>query len=619
MRYREITQRWTDFVFEAFLDERWIVQEPDESLTSVDQDGTRTPLTNFNGTDRIYFEPNLPEETREEFLRDLEIAKSMLARCGLSSLANVRIKVMGPLGYMSDRWIGAAYLPQPDMLLVCGNYGNKGSTDEGAFVNNIVHELGHRFHFRCGGSTRTAAMSPIDQHISVQYARCQQYPQLFPTEFSKSNFREFWAECFGLFVRGRLTGEMAEWTARTIETFKSQSREVIQERAAPFAGAVTFTDWSGFKARLDTALAQGFTDEHDLCEKVGVNHDLYERLIDSAIGSWRDSPSASLLHGISGIQDGMPQPGAQVFPNILWQTRFIEKARSFGLALHTKKIVDPDWDGQDMSKRILRVSGAPATTLSEDGVYRLNTLLQAIYLYRVAKSRKEMKLPKAIYRGVRASDLYNHDSFKPLIADIWKSDLSHEMKRKEAIDRLIAYIIEHGLDELTDGRVLHSFTASIPTAKYFANGQGFVLRVDPKRVEIVTSELHDPDRVGGEDPMTGRKEREFIIRIPSDYRWSREDVILYDEEYFIAEQNPLCVALFSHDNKQATYTLGGVEITAYWQWHWSGTGGSLVFTSKDTYGETRNRFKARFGFDPLPTEANLDLIANFQIKPRKNY
>jgi hypothetical protein len=398
----------------------------------------------------------------------------------------------------------------------------------------------------------------------------------------------------------------ADEMRRFVKLLETANNYLMENDFTPFNGAVKFTDWTLFIDAIKQAVTHGFTTEEELCGYVGLEYPRYQRVVQTAINNWRDSTSTSLLHGIAHINLEQPRAGQQVFPDVMWQTRFIAmlvREKLIG-KFHIQFIKNSD----QTDKPFLMVRGEHALT-TEDKI--LTQFLQILYLYNFYNHHKQtttkVKLPSFIYRGVRAHDLWQHANLKDIVGEIWKRDQSREMNRRDVINALCDYIIKNGLNKIAEGRIF-SFTASIPVAKYFSNGEGFILRVDPRKVHILTSEVHDPERIGGKDYVSNKNEREYIIRIPDDYRFTNDDIIINDQEYFIAEHNPLCVALFDHNDKEATYTLNGVDITAKFNWNSSGTKGSLSFN-----WDSRVQFKQYHGFDPLPTEGNLDQISNFQI------
>jgi len=363
--------------------------------------------------------------------------------------------------------------------------------------------------------------------------------------------------------------------------------------------------WSSFIAKLKTL--SGNEPLPEILSTLDISEGLYEKTIRLAVSEWKESPSRSILHGISHMNIGqIPAAGSQIFPTLEWQTRFLLQCKNHRLISILDIGVIKKSSGEKET-----VKGEHALTIKRPEV--LNNVLRCLYLYRYLNNLKKVKLPKVLYRGIRAHDIYNHETLQPLVSAIWKADKTHEMKRKEAIDIMNGYIITRGLNKIaSSGRIL-SFTSSMPIAKYFANGEGIILKVDPSKVEIVTSEKHD-EVFDQQDYFNGKHEHEYIVRIPDDYEFSKDDIIIVDKDYFIAENNPLCVQFFDHDNIEAIYTLNGTEIKAYFSWNSSGTGGSIRFN-----WDTRGNFKKSYGFDPLPTVDNLENISNFHIKKRRNY
>lgn len=342
------------------------------------------------------------------------------------------------------------------------------------------------------------------------------------------------------------------------------------------------------------------------CEIVGIKPEFFNKIIDLSIDEWREATSRSILHGISHmILKNTPVSNTPIFPDLIWQTRFLIMSKKVSPVFKFGLI--PVF-GKD--KKPIIVKGQQAVTGRADITVATNKILRCLYLYWYMNTNTKLKLPKKLYRGIRAHDLYNHPTLSTAIAAIFAADKSREMKRKDAVDLLIKWICDKKLHEILDGNIL-SFTASIPVAKYFANRQGFILMVDSSKVEVITSEVHD-ERLQGKDYMSNKNEREYIVRLSKDYKFEPSDIIMSDLEYFIAEQNPLCVSLFDHDNKEAFYTMNGKEICALFRWRTNDSGG-LYFN-----GDTRNDFKAMFGFDPLPTPANLPSITNFVVREKKS-
>src|ERR1035437_4375323 len=380
-----------------------------------------------------------------------------------------------------------------------------------------------------------------------------------------------------------------------------------------YEGALVFDDWSAFMEKCNQIKQRVSIDQ--ACELTGIGKEFFHKVVDQAFSAWRDSTTTSPLHGISHITLGQtPKIDTPIFKDLVWQTRFLTICINMfrnSFLFGTKPIIGND-------KKPIMAKGTKALQAATPNIVSMsNKILRCLYLYWWLNSLKKVKLPKRIYRGIRAGNLYNHPTLEPLVSAIWASDKSHIMKRKEAVDILIKWICDRKLHQITDGDVL-SFTASMPVAKYFSNGEGFVLAVDPSKVQIITSELHD-ERLQGKDYLSKKNEKEYIVRIPDDYAFKSEDIIINDLEYFIAEENPLAVSLFDHDDKRATYELNATIITAWFSWRTNESGGLLFQVPSRHWPYTRKEFMKELSFDPLPTDKNLSQIKNFKISSHKNY
>ena len=416
-----------------------------------------------------------------------------------------------------------------------------------------------------------------------------------------------------------------------------------------FPGSVQYTDWSGFKTKLLAAIKQGFKDEADLCKQMGLEKEQYDKIADNMILNWKDSVSKSLLHGTAEVGNKLPKKGDNIFKDTLQQTQFLILA---GPGLQGRNMMGDD----NMTKglriidrfalaKIKDAKGEPKTIggvyamtvaphVKEKTLDQINEIMQYVWLYvffhhyKVKKDPKvAKKMPKYLYRGIRGlfgSKQTIQDLFKGLNSDS-RPDGKYSKKAdidntKARYDKVIEYIIGHGINKIADGKLL-SFTAAKPIADYFANKEGMILRIDPSKVNIVSSELTEP-KFAEKDYVSGKKEREYIVRIPHNYKFSKEDIEIVNAEYLMSESNPLVVAQFSHDDVAATYELGGYSIRAKWYWKNNGKG-SIVFTAEKDghdvfYSEGRVTAKKELGFDPMPTEDNLKDIKNFKLKYKKD-
>jgi hypothetical protein len=405
--------------------------------------------------------------------------------------------------------------------------------------------------------------------------------------------------------------------------------------------SIKYNDWSEFKNKLQNNIKNANGIE-DLIQKMDLKYDVYQKISRNIIYHWKDSVSKSILNAISFLQYKIPQPGTKIFPNLAAQTRFLiiagpgnEQARGLRMLspfeLQRIKNTDPklkeyNFDlHKDVMKKWVTIGGFYAQTIDpkdEQALRKVNKILQYVWLYvfwqhyslKKKILNKEIKLPTYLYRGIRAKNIFNRENLKDVVSEIWKKDLTHDLKRKEVIDVLINYIIKNGLNKVSDGKFL-SFSASMPISSYFANGEGFIVRVRSKDVRIITSELTE-DGLAEKDFVSNKKEKEYIINIPNNYKFSKDDIFIEDLEYFVASQNPLAVNYFSHDDLIAKYDLNGKSIEARYYWS-SNTKGSVVFYCDNDYGNGRNNFRKKYGFDPMPSEKNLSQISNFTITKKK--
>lgn len=427
-----------------------------------------------------------------------------------------------------------------------------------------------------------------------------------------------------------------------ISTLK-ESKNLLTEYGN-FSENTKYTDWTDFKNKLKNAIKTGFKSVDELVSLMDMNLEKYNNIVENMILNWKDSVSKSLLHTIAHIGLQLPKQGDNIFQDLKQQTVFIliagNGASRRDIYGNTNGVEGlgylSRWDydyiknpkhkigskNEDEREKYITIGEFPATkAMDRKGIELINEIIQYIWLYSFYQhwklKKEKIKLPKVLYRGIRISNLWSHKTLKPIIDEIWKKDVTYSLKRKEAIDIILNYIINKGLTKIADGTML-SFTASKPIASYFTNGEGIIISIDPNKVEIVTSEKTDP-LFDQPDYVSNKKEREYIVKIPSGYRFKKEDIIIEDLEYLIAEQNPLSVQFLDHDDKYAEYDLDGHHIKAQFWWNSSGTNGSVQFDVDNNYYESRGWNKKEFHFDPMPTEENLSRITNFQIKERKRW
>ena len=438
--------------------------------------------------------------------------------------------------------------------------------------------------------------------------------------------------------------------------------EFLNEKYGNFEDSIPYTDWTDFKEKLKSAIQTGFKTEEELVSLMGMDYFKYTKIRENMIMNWKDSVSKSLLHSVAQIGQKIPKKGANIFKDLKQQTQFLILASNglrmnnvFGAStgvsglnmiyptdLQRIKNKDPkntkfDFDlKKDVMKNFVDFNGVPAYTVftkvsdlqpdrAEKALKRVNEVVQYVWLYAFYhhyKIKKDKpKLPKYLYRGIRSGWLEGE-----IIEDLKnkaqknKSD-SNKDYQKKYIDSLIDYIVKNGISKISTGKLL-SFTESRDIAAYFANKEGIILRVDPKKVQIVSSPKTE-EFFQEADYVSGKKEKEYIIKVPANYKFTKDDIEIVHGDYLESENNPLSVQFFDHDNRKANYELDGLNIEAQYVWS-SNTVGRIVFRNysddgRGRWGMSRREFKKTFNVDPMPTEDNLDRIKDFKISPVKSW
>ena len=379
-------------------------------------------------------------------------------------------------------------------------------------------------------------------------------------------------------------------------------------------GFVRFGDWTAFSNRINSLTKEAFETEEGLCSALQLDEELYNRIISFSTWKWKDSPSKSLFNGLGFNGLDAPMEGQEVFNSFVAQTRFImmliEGRFLSSFAFETVR---------DENNEKVKVKGQYAQTMKKAEGYqqRFDMVLQVLYAYflfcRKQEEKEGFKMPKKIYRGVRLRDVF----WTPAIQTFFEKhemefkDKTHREIRKRKVDLLMQYIEDNGINDICENNLV-SFTSSKAVAKYFANGEGLLIELNPKDVEVMTSEVHD-ERFAERDYVSGKLEKEYIVRVADD-KVNPISVTIHDLDYFIETNNPLAVSLFDHDNKSATYELNGTRIKAYYIWT-SNTTSAIRYKNLggDSWGYSSKEFKEKFGFSPVLSGKTLKDIKDFTI------
>lgn len=366
---------------------------------------------------------------------------------------------------------------------------------------------------------------------------------------------------------------------------------------------IAFDDrWDAFASRVPEAERLASMSDDQLARTIKVGHALIAKAVPEALREWRVSPSRSLVNCIAGAGDDVPS--GHVFRTLADQTRFIIKAREAGILLPIDVLAVKDEKG----KRIRLSQDACALTVHPQSVNRVNDIVRAFRAWelrnRAQVTTGKVRLPKVLYRAVRARDV-DHDK------SVGQDDRGYLHRWKDIVEAKIDAMTSNPLVEVSHSPLL-SFTSNETVADYFTRNEGFVVSVDPAAVDVVAAWATD-EALDGKDQVSGRHEREWILRIPPEMTLAPSDVRVHDADYMAAIVSPLSVALFHHNDKEALYSLDGHRIKASFYWNSAGTNGSLSFRVENEWGLSRAAVRKRFGFDPLPTPENISRVEDFRL------
>jgi hypothetical protein len=322
----------------------------------------------------------------------------------------------------------------------------------------------------------------------------------------------------------------------------------------------------------------------------------FETVLSDSVGEWRINPGRSFISAIG--EAPFAQSGKNMFRNLECQTGFLTGlCRVSAQGTRNLQAVKSD----NPEERHHRERGVVAITASENGVKYINDMARAFHVWAkrnaaIVRSGK-VKLPKKLYRGVRASE--------PSFPEFGIKGSDYKMHEEFAADLLQArydHLTANPIGSIFPGNVL-SFTGNESIARYFADEKGFIVSVDPRDVDVVAgwSFTEELDSV---DYESNKHEREWIIRLPPERILSTEDVEIFDADWLMVHGDYRGINLAGHSSK-AIYEMNGHKIEAYFEYKQSGVGGSLRFCIDGGYMPfTKTEFKKQHGFDPIPKSAD---------------
>lgn len=420
---------------------------------------------------------------------------------------------------------------------------------------------------------------------------------------------------------------------------------------------IKFTDWSDFKNKVSTTIEKGFTTDEEFITDIGFEYDKYIKIKENMIFNWIDSISKSLIHSFNNITDEFPTKDEPIFSDILTQTRILlvmgsgkRTMNMFGhsnstdglrmirseMMLDKIKNTDPtltkyDHDlHKDVMKRYVDVNGQYllTTTLHSD-IEKINNIIQYVWCYillqKIKMKDKSIKKPKFLYRGIRLTQLYT--LFKDVKELEFEKHKEYYHNTAHFLILLKKYLNGKNTKILLEGRYC-SFTSSYDIAKYFANNEGIILKVKAEDVDIVASELTE-ELFQDSNAFNNKKEKEYIVDVTNKSNILDDSIYIVHEDYYKSIVSPLYVNYISHDDVLAIYDykfgdeIYKIEASGYWA---SSDKFKKIFrvlnsniSGRGSWDLGRNEFMKEFGFNPIPTEKNLDLISNFKLFKKTSY
>lgn len=350
-----------------------------------------------------------------------------------------------------------------------------------------------------------------------------------------------------------------------------------------------------FPANWDQRLAEIPGDEElaalsneAMVERYSLHPDFFTMHVPSALRRWRQSPSQSAI-AVLGSIDSTPSAGRAIFADLLTQARAIAAFLVIE-ALHPNFIRSIAKDG-----KYVRLADSIAATLDDEGRDAFFAPLFSFHLWERRNRAKArlgfVKLPKTLFRGVRDKDMRLPVSSAEVEGEPWNFRFCriHLQRRRQLLNHPLATVA---------GTTVLSFTATRTVAEYFTSDEGSVVELKDADFDVISSWSLDA-ALSDADPVTGRQEREWIIRVRPDFTLASTAVTSRDRTLAYSTRDPLGIEILHHHN-HARYELEGKRVQASFHYNANGYGGRVYYTVDDGYPEPRRTIKAKTGFDPMP-------------------
>lgn len=377
--------------------------------------------------------------------------------------------------------------------------------------------------------------------------------------------------------------------------FGARADNPLSRPSRPFAGDpgnefVRFPqDWEAELARIPTEPEIASMSDADLTKQFDLDPDFFAKHVPAALGRWRESPSQSAI-GLLARFDRSSASVGPAFDDFHSQTRAIGSLLFIGaLSLANVRSLSKD-------RKLIRVGDAIASTLDDEGRDRFFKALLGFILWESrnrAKSRLGLiKVPKLLFRGLRDRDIQVPNGVSRSDDEPWNFRFcrSHLARR--------ARLLETPLHAVAGTNIL-SFTATRTIAEYFTGDEGSVVEIGPDSFDVVSSWSLDAS-LANPDPVTGRQEREWIVRVRPEFVPAPEALASRDRTFAYSTRAPIGIEILHHHN-HAHYELEGRRVEASFAYNGSGVGGRVIYRVDGAHWyDTRRTTKAKTGFDPMP-------------------
>lgn len=325
-----------------------------------------------------------------------------------------------------------------------------------------------------------------------------------------------------------------------------------------------------------------------LTARFELHPDFLPKHIPAALRRWRQSPSQSAIAVLHAVQSS-PTAGNVVFDGHLAQTRALGAFLMIE-ALQPGRVRSIAKDG-----KYVRLADSIAATLDDDGRADFFAVLFALHVWERRNRAKarcgHVKVPKSIFRGLRDRDIRLASPTPEVDGEPWnfRSCRIHLERRKHVLGHPLAAVA---------GTTTLSFSATRSIAEYFTSDEGSVIELREGEFDVISAWCLD-GALADADPVTGRQEREWIVRIKSDFVPVPSALVSRDRTFAYSTRDPLGIELLHHYN-HARYELEGKRVQASFHYNANGYGGRVNYAVGDGYPEARRTIKAKTGFDPMP-------------------